>query len=93
MLTADCWPLAADRSPGPPTSPCCRPVASVLPRFGKYLNQNPKQPPVGIQAYMANGGGTYDAPQFDTQVAPPLLTSHPPLIMLLLLLSLLLVAN
>ena len=34
--------------------------------FGKYLNSNPKTPPIGIDAYMTNGGGTYTSPQFDT---------------------------
>ena len=27
--------------------------------FGKYLNDNPKSAPPGIDAYMTNGGGTY----------------------------------
>ena len=31
--------------------------------FGKYLNNNPKQAPPGIDAYMTNGGGNYYAPQ------------------------------
>jgi N-acetylglucosamine-6-sulfatase len=35
--------------------------------FGKYLNNNPHEPPAGIDAYMANGGGNYYKPQFDTQ--------------------------
>ena len=34
--------------------------------FGKYLNNNPKIAPLGIDAYMTNGGGTYTHPQFDT---------------------------
>ena len=34
--------------------------------FGKYLNNNPKQAPPGISAYMTNGGGEYFAPQVDT---------------------------
>ena len=34
--------------------------------FGKYLNSNPKVAPLGIDAYMTNGGGTYYSPQFDT---------------------------
>lgn len=34
--------------------------------FGKYLNNNPNKPPVGIEAYMTNGGGTYYAPAFAT---------------------------
>jgi N-acetylglucosamine-6-sulfatase len=35
-------------------------------RFGKYLNNNPAEAPLGISAYMTNGGGTYYSPQFDT---------------------------
>ena len=34
--------------------------------FGKYLNSNPRVAPLGIDAYMTNGGGTYYSPQFDT---------------------------
>jgi hypothetical protein len=35
--------------------------------FGKYLNNCPDASPVGIDAYMANGGGNYNAPSFATQ--------------------------
>ena len=35
--------------------------------FGKYLNVMPKQyPPPGFDAWLANGGGTYISPQFQT---------------------------
>ena len=32
--------------------------------FGKYLNNVPPYVPVGFDAWMANGGGTYIAPSF-----------------------------
>lgn len=44
--------------------------------FGKYLNNNPKEPPTGIDAYMTNGGGEYYAPQFDTKGVAGLAPYH-----------------
>eukprot|EP00656_Telonema_subtile_P048842 TRINITY_DN5929_c0_g1_i1.p2 TRINITY_DN5929_c0_g1~~TRINITY_DN5929_c0_g1_i1.p2 ORF type:complete len:255 (+),score=60.56 TRINITY_DN5929_c0_g1_i1:177-941(+) len=35
--------------------------------FGKYLNNVPKEVPPGYDAWLANGGGDYVAPQFNTQ--------------------------
>ena len=46
--------------------------------FGKYLNNNPKTPPIGIDAYMTNGGGNYENPQFDTAGISDLAPWHVP---------------
>jgi N-acetylglucosamine-6-sulfatase len=46
--------------------------------FGKYLNNNPKLPPIGIDAYFTNGGGTYNSPQFDTKGVSDLGPWHVP---------------
>mmetsp|Transcript_26042 Transcript_26042/g.67086 ORF Transcript_26042/g.67086 Transcript_26042/m.67086 type:complete len:502 (-) Transcript_26042:330-1835(-) len=35
--------------------------------FGKYLNEMPKTVPPGFDAWLANNGGSYIAPQFQTQ--------------------------
>jgi N-acetylglucosamine-6-sulfatase len=35
--------------------------------FGKYLNLMPKEVPPGFDAWMANGGGHYMNPEFDTK--------------------------
>lgn len=44
--------------------------------FGKYLNQNPHEPPEGIDAYMTNGGGQYFGPEFDTKGVSDLAPYH-----------------
>ena len=35
--------------------------------FGKYLNSVPDYVPVGFDAWLANGGGNYVAPEFATR--------------------------
>jgi N-acetylglucosamine-6-sulfatase len=35
--------------------------------FGKYLNTVPKEVPPGFDAWLANGGGNYIAPEFSTK--------------------------
>ena len=50
----------------------------VVGMFGKYLNNNPKDAPPGIDAYMTNGGGTYYSPQFDTKGVSDLPPYHMP---------------
>ena len=39
--------------------------------FGKYLNDVPHYTPAGFDAWMANGGGSYIAPQFATSGLEP----------------------